>query len=76
VLGRPRHAVAPARRLAELLPDGHKQTSLSWAKIRAFLHALKRMPGMAPLPFRFVVLTALRYGECAWRAGLGSPFMA
>jgi integrase len=52
-----RHAGLPP------LPGGRKQPSLPWAKLPAFMQALDRMPGMAPVALRLVVLTALRSAE-------------
>jgi integrase len=52
-----RHASLPP------LPGGRKQPSLPWAKLPAFMKALDRMPGMAPVALRLVVLTALRSAE-------------
>ena len=52
-----RHAGLPA------LPGGRKQPSLSWQKVPAFMKALERMEGLAPLALRFCILTALRSGE-------------
>jgi integrase len=67
-------------RLAGLppLPGGRKQPSLPWAKVPAFLQALDKMPGMAPLALRLLVLTALRSGEVrsarwAWVSFDGVP---
>jgi integrase len=45
------------------LPGGRRQPSLPWARLPAFMTALDRMPGLAPLALRLVVLTALRSGE-------------
>jgi integrase len=52
-----RHAGLPA------LPGGRKQPSLPWQRMPAFMLALDKMPGIAPLALRFVILTALRSGE-------------
>ena len=52
-----RHAGLPA------LPGGRKQPSLPWQKVPAFMQALERMEGLAPLALRFCILTALRSGE-------------
>jgi integrase len=52
-----RHAGLPA------LPGGRRQPSLPWARLPAFMITLDRMPGLAPLTLRLVVLTALRSGE-------------
>lgn len=52
-----RHAGLPAT------PGGKKHPSLPWAKLPAFMAALDKMPGLAPLALRFAVLTALRSGE-------------
>jgi integrase len=40
-----------------------KQPSLLWARMPAFMAALDKMPGLAPVALRFVALTALRSGE-------------
>jgi integrase len=45
------------------LPGGRRQPSLAWMRLPAFMTALDRMPGLAPLALRLVVLTALRSGE-------------
>jgi integrase len=45
------------------LPGGRKQPSLPWQKAPAFMRALDKMPGLAPLALRFCILTALRSGE-------------
>ena len=50
-----------------------KQPSLPWARMPAFMVALAKMPGLAPVALRFVALTALRSGEvrqarCSWLA--------
>ena len=45
------------------LPGGRRQPSLPWARLPAFMTALDRMPGLAPLALRLLVLTALRSGE-------------
>jgi len=45
------------------LPGGRKQPSLPWRRMPAFMAALDKMPGLAPLALRFCVLTALRSGE-------------
>jgi len=52
-----RHAGLPA------LPGGRKQPSLPWQRLPAFMRALERMDGLAPLALRFAILTALRSGE-------------
>jgi hypothetical protein len=52
-----RHAGLPA------LPGGRRQPSLAWARLPAFMTALDRMPGLAPLALRLGVLTVLRSGE-------------
>lgn len=52
-----RHAGLPA------LPGGRKQPSLPWQRVPAFMAALDKMPGLAPLALRFCILTALRSGE-------------
>jgi integrase len=40
-----------------------KQPSMPWARMPAFMAALDKMPGLAPLALRFAALTALRSGE-------------
>jgi integrase len=60
------------------LPGGRRQPSLPWARLPAFMTALDRMPGLAPLALRLVVLTALRSGEVrqarwSWLAFDGIP---
>ncbi len=52
-----RHAGSPA------LSGGRKQPSLRWQRMPAFMAALDRMPGLAPLALRFAILTTLRSGE-------------
>jgi integrase len=52
-----RHAGLPA------LPGGRRQPSLPWARLPAFMTALDKMTGLAPLALRLTVLTALRSGE-------------
>ncbi len=52
-----RHAGLPR------LPGGRKQPSLPWQKMPAFMVALDKMPGLAPLALRFAILTALRSNE-------------
>lgn len=67
-----RHLGLPA------LPGGRKQPSLPWAKVPAFMRALDKMPGLAPLAVRFALLTALRSGEVrqarwSWLSFDGTP---
>jgi integrase len=67
-----RHAGLPA------LPGGRRQPSLPWARLPAFMIALDRMPGLAPLALRLAVLTALRSGEVrqarwSWLSFDGAP---
>ncbi len=45
------------------LAGGRKQPSLPWARLPAFMVALDKRAGLAPLALRLVVLTALRSGE-------------
>lgn len=45
------------------LPGGHKQPSLPWARLPAFMVALEKVEGASALALRFVILTALRSGE-------------
>jgi integrase len=45
------------------LPGARRQPSLPWSKAPAFMRALDRMPGLAPLALRFAILTAVRSGE-------------
>ena len=45
------------------LGGGRNQPSLPWAMAPAFMAALDKMDGLAPLALRFCVLTALRSGE-------------
>jgi integrase len=52
-----RHAGLPA------LPGGRRQPSLPWARLPAFMAALDKRPGLAPLALELLVLTALRSGE-------------
>lgn len=52
-----KHAGLPA------LPGGRKQPSLPWARLPAFMKALDKMPGLAPLALRLAILTAVRSGE-------------
>jgi integrase len=52
-----RHAGLPA------LPGGRRQPALPWARLPAFMTALDRMPGLAALALRLLVLTALRSGD-------------
>ncbi len=52
-----KHAGLPA------LPGGRKQPSLPWARMPAFMAALDKMPGLAPLALRFCILTTVRSGE-------------
>lgn len=67
-----RHAGLPA------LPGGRKQPSLPWAQMPRFITALDKMPGLAPLALRLVILTALRSGEVrqarwSWISFDGTP---
>lgn len=65
------------------LPGGRKHPSLPWAKVPAFMEALGRYEGLAPLALRFCILTAVRSNEarCAtWdeisfdgRSDVGDP---
>lgn len=45
------------------LPGGRKQPSLPWQRMPAFMAALDKMPGLAPLALRLAILTALRSTE-------------
>jgi integrase len=45
------------------LPGGRKQPSLHWQRVPAFIKALDRIEGLAPLALHFCLLTALRSGE-------------
>lgn len=67
-----RHAGLPA------LPGGHRQPSLPWARLPAFMTALDLMPGLGALALRLAVLTALRSGEIrnarwSWLSFDGTP---
>lgn len=60
------------------LAGGRKQPSLPWARMPAFMAALDKRAGLAPLALRLVALTALRSGEVrqarwSWLSFDGTP---
>jgi integrase len=60
------------------LAGGRKQPSLPWERMPAFLAALDKRAGLAPLALRLVTLTALRSGEVrqarwSWLSFDGTP---
>ncbi|MBR0661328.1 tyrosine-type recombinase/integrase [Neoroseomonas oryzicola] len=63
----PNPAAGRVLRLTQALPNvkgkGKRWASLPWQKVPAFLAALDKQTGMAPLALRFAVLTAVRSNE-------------